>query len=101
MYVRSLVACCGSILSDHFLVVDVCVCAWVWVYSHFRHADNILRLIVYVLSFFLSLNIAAFDSDVVEIAKNDTQDFLGVLDEILKAATRNYFTTTASSAPEI
>ena len=44
---------------------------------------------------------AAFDSDVVEIAKNDTQDFLGVLDEILKAATRNYFTTTVSGAPEI
>jgi uncharacterized membrane protein len=54
-----------------------------------------------LIPFFLSLNIAAFDSDVVEIAKNDTQDFLGVLDEILKAATRNYFTTTASGAPEI
>ena len=59
------------------------------------------------LPFFLSLNLpylhdmTAFDSDVVEIAKNDTQDFLGVLDEILKAATRNYFTTTASGAQKI
>jgi hypothetical protein len=34
---------------------------------------------------------------VVEISKIDTQDFLGVLDDILKAATRNYFVSTGTA----
>lgn len=44
---------------------------------------------------------SAFDSDVVEISKSDTQDFLGVLDELLKSATKNYFTSTGQGNLEV
>lgn len=33
----------------------------------------------------------SFDPNVVEIAKEDTQDFLGALDNVLKKATPNFF----------
>jgi cell division control protein 45 len=33
----------------------------------------------------------SFDSNVIEIAKEDVQDFLGTLDYLLKGATRDYF----------
>ncbi len=45
----------------------------------------------------LSIN-TAFDPNVIEIQKEDTQDFLGALDNALKKATPDYFTSSAVAA---
>jgi hypothetical protein len=66
---------------------------------HRSYRKPSFRLIVFYLRFHILFS--AFDSDVVEISKSDTQDFLGVLDELLKSATKNYFTSTGQGNPDV